>query len=356
MDITSFISKKASPISYATSWEAPSNIALVKYWGKYGEQLPKNPSLSFTLSNSSTNTNVVFTPHSKSIPDFDFYFHNVQKEDFKPKIAIFLERIHSYIPWIGNYHLSIKSENSFPHSSGIASSASSMAALSLCLMDLEQQLFPEMTSLYFHQKASFLARLGSGSASRSIQGPVTLWGINEIQNTSSDLYATPFGDSLHPVFKTYQDTILLIDKGTKQVSSTTGHNLMHAHPFAENRFLQATNHLSSLLSIMKSGELDDFIRIVELEALSLHAMMMTSSPYFILMQPNTLAVIQKVWTYRESTSIPLCFTLDAGANIHLLYPKEYKDVILEFINKELAFFCENGQYLTDEVGLGAKKM
>ena len=356
MDITSFISKKAFPISYSTSWEAPSNIALVKYWGKYGEQLPKNPSLSFTLSNSSTNTNVVFTPHSKSIPDFDFYFHNVQKEDFKPKIAIFLERIHSYIPWIGNYHLSIKSKNSFPHSSGIASSASSMAALSLCLMDLEQQLFPEMTSLYFHQKASFLARLGSGSASRSIQGPVTLWGINEIQNTSSDLYATTFGDSLHPVFKTYQDTILLIDKGTKQVSSTTGHNLMHAHPFAENRFLQATNHLSSLVSVMKSGELDDFIRIVELESLSLHAMMMTSSPYFILMQPNTLAVTKKVWTYRESTSIPLCFTLDAGANIHLLYPKEYKDVILEFINKELAFFCENGQYLTDEVGLGAKKM
>ena len=356
MDITSFISKKASPISHTTSWKAPSNIALVKYWGKYGKQLPKNPSLSFTLSNSFTNTNVVFTPHSKSIPDFDFYFHNVQKEDFKPKIVIFLERIHSYIPWIGNYHLSIKSENSFPHSSGIASSASSMAALSLCLMDLEQQLFPEMTSLYFYQKASFLARLGSGSASRSIQGPVTLWGTNETQNTSSDLYATPFGESLHPVFKTYQDTILLIDKDTKQVSSTTGHDLMHAHPFAENRFLQATNHLSSLLSIMKSGELDDFIRIVELEALSLHAMMMTSSPYFILMQPNTLAVIQKVWTYRESTSIPLCFTLDAGANIHLLYPKEYKDVILEFIYKELAFFCENGQYLKDEVGLGAKKM
>ena len=210
MDITSFISKKASPISYATSWEAPSNIALVKYWGKYAEQLPKNPSLSFTLSNSSTNTNVVFTPHSKSIPDFDFYFHNVQKEDFKPKIAIFLERIHSYVPWIENYHLSIKSENSFPHSSGIASSASSMAALSLCLMDLEQQLFPEMTSLYFYQKASFLARLGSGSASRSIQGPVTIWGTNEIQSTSSDLYAIPFGESLHPVFKTYQDTILLI--------------------------------------------------------------------------------------------------------------------------------------------------
>ena len=231
-----------------------------------------------------------------------------------------------------------------------------MAALSLCLMDLEQQLFPEMKSRYFHQKASFLARLGSGSASRSIQGPVTLWGKNEIQNTSSDLYATPFGESLHPVFKTYQDTILLIDKGTKQVSSTTGHNLMHAHPFAENRFLQATNHLSSLHTIMKSGELDDFIHIVELEALSLHAMMMTSSPYFILMLPNTLAVIQKVWAYRESTSIPLCFTLDAGANIHLLYPKEYKDVILEFINRELAFFCENGQYLKDEVGLGAKKM
>jgi|TARA_B110000285_G_scaffold235327_1_gene316369 diphosphomevalonate decarboxylase len=356
MESTSFISKTAPPISYKTSWRAPSNIALVKYWGKYGAQLPKNPSLSFTLSSSTSETSVVFTPHSKSTTDFEFYFHKVLKEDFKPKVANFLERIRPFIPWIGKFHLEIHSENSFPHSSGIASSASSMAALSLCLMDLERQLFPEITNLYFHQKASFLARLGSGSAARSIQGPVTLWGKNNTQRTSSDIYATPFGDSLHSIFKTYQDTILLVDKGSKSVSSSLGHDLMHGHPFAENRFSQATKHLSSLISIMEAGALDDFMRIVELEALSLHSMMMTSSPYFILMQPNTLAIIQKVLAYRESTSIPLCFTLDAGANLHLLYPHENKESVLIFIKKELSIFCENEQYLLDEVGIGAKKM
>jgi len=111
-----------------------------------------------------------------------------------------------------------------------------------------------------------------------------------------------------------------------------------------------------LKEILTEGDLTSFISLVESEALTLHALMMVSQPYFILMHPNTLEVLNKVWAYRQEVKSSLCFTLDAGANIHLLYPKEYKDVILEFINRELAFFCENGQYLKDEVGLGAKKM
>ena len=87
---------------------------------------------------------------------------------------------------------------------------------------------------------------------------------------------------------------------------------MHNHPFATQRFIQAGHNLADLVAIMKSGDLDGFMRIVETEALSLHAMMMTSNPYFILMQPNTLEIIQKVWKYRKETQIPLCFTLDAG--------------------------------------------
>jgi diphosphomevalonate decarboxylase len=356
MDTSTFIASTASPIHYTSSWEAPSNIALIKYWGKKEPQIPKNPSLSFTLSSSKTKTKVIFTPHDKNEIDFEFYFHGVQKPDFKPKLKTFFDRISVYIPWVFKYHLEIYSENSFPHSSGIASSASSMAALSLCLMDLEQQHFPEMEQAYFFQKASFLARLGSGSAARSIQGPVTLWGKNETKKTSSDLFAVPFGSSLHSVFEEYQDTILLVDKGSKPVSSTQGHNLMHGHPFAENRFSQATNHLSELVPIMESGALDDFIHLVELEALSLHAMMLTSSPYFILMQPNTLAIIQKVWEFRKETLLPLCFTLDAGANVHLLYPNSFRTEIHSFIEGELSGFCQKGQYLFDAVGKGAKKV
>lgn len=356
MDTTHFISETASPIIFKTSWQAPSNIALVKYWGKYESQLPKNPSLSFTLSSCITETNVEFLPHKKKHFDFEFYFDDALKSEFKPKLTTFFDRINQYIPWVSNYKMKIYSKNSFPHSSGIASSASSMAALSLCLMDLERELFPSISINFFNQKASFLSRLGSGSAARSIKGPVTIWGENKFLNSSSNLYAISFEDDLHPIFKNYQDTILIIDKGSKLVSSSQGHNLMHGHPFAENRFNQASKHLLELISVLKTGDLGSFMNIVELEALSLHSMMMTSDPYFILMQPNTLAIIQKIWEFRKSTNIPLCFTLDAGANVHLLYPKINKFEIHKFIKKELLMFCQDENYIQDEVGGGAKKM
>ena len=214
MEENHFIAKKATPIPWITHWEAPSNIALIKYWGKTTPQIPKNPSLSFTLSYSVTQTQVVFEPASPGAFDFNFYFEGVAKPDFKPKLQTFFKRIESYIPWIQGYQLTIKSHNTFPHSSGIASSASAMAALAMCLMDLEQKLVPDLEPEFFHQKASFLARLGSGSAARSIQGPVTLWGVNKMQDRSSNLYAIPFGLDLHPVFSTYQDAILLVDKAS----------------------------------------------------------------------------------------------------------------------------------------------
>ena len=356
MEENHFIAKKATPIPWITHWEAPSNIALIKYWGKTTPQIPKNPSLSFTLSYSVTQTQVVFEPASPGAFDFNFYFEGVAKPDFKPKLQTFFKRIESYIPWIQGYQLTIKSHNTFPHSSGIASSASAMAALAMCLMDLEQKLVPDLEPEFFHQKASFLARLGSGSAARSIQGPVTLWGVNKMQDRSSNLYAIPFGLDLHPVFSTYQDAILLVDKGTKAVSSSQGHQLMHQHPFAPQRFLQAAANLEALVPVMKAGDLEAFIKIVELEALSLHAMMMTSNPYFILMKPQTLSIIEKIWEFRASTSIPVCFTLDAGANVHILYPQDFKIQVNAFIHEELAVFCQKGQYLLDQVGEGAKKV
>ncbi len=354
---SSFISSADQvPVSFTTKWQAPSNIALVKYWGKTEPQLPKNPSLSFTLSSSVTTTEVVFSPNSQGIFEFEFYFEGTLKADFNPKLNSFFDRIKTFIPWLNSYTLRISSQNSFPHSSGIASSASAMAALSLCLMDMERKLIPETSAVDFCKKTSFLARLGSGSAARSVEGPVTLWGKNSIQKSGSDLYATPFGADLNPIFSSYQDTILLVDKGTKAVSSTQGHQLMHNHPFAAQRFIQARHNLADLVPIMKSGDLDGFMRIVETEALSLHAMMMTSNPYFILMQPNTLGIIQKVWEYRKETQIPLCFTLDAGANIHLLYPKQNSEAVGTFIKADLAAYCVQGQYLFDEVGTGAKKV
>jgi len=155
------------------TWQAPSNIALVKYWGKKENQVPANPSVSFTLNNCKTTTKLEFQKKSKRSDSFDFelYFEGKKKEDFKPKIQQFFERIENYCPFLKDYIFEIHTENSFPHSSGIASSASGMSALALCIMSLEKQLGSNALKNedYFNQKASFLARLGSGSACRSVE-------------------------------------------------------------------------------------------------------------------------------------------------------------------------------------------
>jgi len=85
-------------------------------------------------------------------------------------------------------------------------------------------------------------------------------------------------------------------------------------------------------------------------------MMMTSHPYFILMKPNTLEIINRIWEYRENTGSKVCFTLDAGANVHVLYPKKETKEIHLFIENELSKFCQNNHYINDSVGNGAKKL
>lgn len=336
------------------TWSAPSNIALVKYWGKKPHQIPANPSVSFTLHNCKTVTTLKFEQKNNDGQfSFDLLFEGQPKEDFKPKIQKFLERVAVYLPFLKAYHFTIDTQNTFPHSSGIASSASGMAALAVNFMSLERELNPEMTDDYFYQKASFLARLGSGSACRSVKGEVVVWGENAAIARSSDEYGVEFPHSIHPNFYHYQDTILLVDKGEKQVSSTVGHELMHGHPFAERRFAQAHENLAKLTDVLQDGNLEAFIQIVESEALTLHAMMLTSMPYFILMKPNTLEIINKIWKFRSETKIPVCFTLDAGANVHVLYPENVKEKVLQFIQSELVAYCQNGQYICDNLGQGA---
>ena len=340
------------------SFSSPSNIALVKYWGKKEHQIPENPSVSFTLNNCKTITKVKF--EAKKVADndfsFDIYLDKELKEDFKPKIQTFFERVEAYLPFLKSYHFTIETENTFPHSSGIASSASGMSALAACLMEIEKLYYPNISHEDFINKTSFLARLGSGSACRSLEGDLVVWGTHKDIPNSNDLFGVKFPYEIHDNFKNYQDTILLVDKGEKQVSSTVGHNLMHGHPFSQQRFNQANENLSKITAILQNGNLKEFIALVESEALTLHAMMMTSMPYFILMKPNTLQIINKIWSFREQTGLHICFTLDAGANVHILYPEAEKAKILEFIKNELVAYCQNGHYICDNVGEGLEKL
>lgn len=339
-------------------WSAPSNIALVKYWGKKENQIPANPSISFTLNNCKTITKLEFEPKKSTSEEFSFdlFLDGKSKEDFKPKMQKFFERIELYLPFLKEFHFTISTENTFPHSSGIASSASGMGVMAVNLMSIEKLFNPEMTEDYFSRKASFLARLGSGSACRSIKGSVVVWGETGSIENSSDLFGVEFSETVHSNFQNYQDTILLVDKGEKVVSSTVGHELMHNHPFAQNRFEQAHDNLAQMKQILIDGNLEKFVSLVESEALTLHAMMMTSMPYFILMKPNTLEIINKIWKFRQDTAVQVCFTLDAGANVHVLYPENDKEKVLQFIKNELIVYCQNQQYICDEIGNGAQKL
>ncbi len=342
--------------SGSVAWQSPSNIALIKYWGKYGEQMPMNASISFTLNNCNTKTKLSYQKSTSGNFDFEVYLDGNREISFEPKIQKFFERILTYIPFLKAFKFKIETTNSFPHSSGIASSASGMSALSLCLMDMERQMQPEITEDYFLEKASFLARLGSGSACRSQEGPVIVWGEHKDIEGSSNLFGTKYPLEVHANYDNYQDCILLVDKGEKQVSSTVGHELMHDHLFAEQRFRQAKNNLSNLIPILKSGDLSEFIKIVESEALSLHAMMMTSMPYYILMKPNTLEIINRIWLFREETGSKVCFTLDAGANVHVLYPESEKIIVKKFITEELKRFCKDGEFIEDQMGIGSENI
>ena len=331
------------PEFFLTSVQTPSNIALVKYWGKKEHQIPANPSISFTLSRCYTKTKITFSKSEKH--SIDLYFEKKKNEPFEKKVSNFISNIRNYCPYIENYNIKIETENSFPHSSGIASSASGMSALAVGIMNLEKKIHPNISKEYFIKKSSFLARLGSGSACRSICGNIMVWGETDLIKESSNLFAVNLDFDIHKKFEDFRDTILIIEKKEKKVSSSVGHSLMNNHPFAESRFIQANSNLSKIMEYLKNGDIDKFGEIVENEALTLHSMMMTSNPAFILMKPNTLEVINLIWEFRKKTKHPLYFTLDAGANIHLLYPKNIKKEVLELIKGKLKnFLCRWGVY------------
>ncbi|MCH2083835.1 MAG: diphosphomevalonate decarboxylase [Saprospiraceae bacterium] len=341
----------------SVAWKSPSNIALIKYWGKHGIQLPNNPSISFTLNNAHTQTTLNYSPKKEKRlgVELDFYFEGKKNIAFEKKINSFLNSIVDIFPFLNQLNLKIDSSNSFPHSAGIASSASAMSALALCLCSLEQQLFGSLSNENdFRKKASFIARLGSGSACRSIYSTLAIWGQTKDIEESSDLFAVPYIES-HKIFHNFHDDILIVSRDEKIVSSRAGHGLMKQNLYAENRYEQARQRLQHLLIALQAGDLETFGEITESEALTLHALMMTSSPPYILMHPNTLNIINALHEYRRETNLAVYFSLDAGPNIHLLYPDNIKDEVQKFTKEVLAPFCNN-DILMDMVGQGPSKL
>jgi diphosphomevalonate decarboxylase len=346
----------------SVSWQSPSNIAIIKYWGKKNNQIPQNASLSFTLSECRTETTLSLIEKDTKSDELQLQFYFDKKENlaFRLKLINFFNSIKSEFTFLKKYGLVIHSSNTFPHSSGIASSASSYSALALCMYDIEQQLTGKkvrtakqlLEDPKWMKKVSILSRLGSGSAARSIFPYASVWGAHPDVKGSSDEFAVGFESGLHKDFKKIHDTILIASSAEKKVSSRVGHALMKTNPFAKTRYKQANSNLTELTAALKSGDWEQFGTIAESEALTLHALMMCSNPSFILMNPHTLSMIDSIRRFREETKIPLYFTLDAGPNVHLLFPDNAKNKVKEFIDFELSAQCEDGFMIHDFAGKG----
>ena len=359
MQLDAFRGRDSYPqIDGQVGWRSPSNIALTKYWGKHGEQLPRNPSISFTLDHARTETKVSFHP---IVPEreieVEFFFDGEKNEAFAKRINAFLNKQVYRMPYLPHFQWKIESTNSFPHSSGIASSASSMSALIMCFCDIERRYFDlNFTNEDWLRRASYLSRLASGSACRSVYPELAQWGLHSSISGSSDLFAIPMQQILHQEFKGFHDDILFIDEKEKSVSSSAGHELMDSNPYASIRYEQAGHHTTQIINAIQSGDFDLFIQIAESEALTLHALMMSSTPSYMLMRPGTLTAMEKIRSFRFDTGIPITFTLDAGPNVHILYPEAHSLECHEFIQGELLRLSPTATVIRDRMGAGPQEL
>jgi len=326
-------------------WIAPSNIAFIKYWGKVDFQLPTNASVSMTLKNCHTTCAMTVSLNGKK--ELNLLFENNRDEKFEVKLKKHIERLSSEYPVLKEFSYKFKTSNTFPHSAGIASSASSMAAINLCLTELLLKL-DQVNEENFFREASRLSRMGSGSASRSLHGGYVDWG-----KTTKE-YGTKV-ENIHDAFSQVGDAVLIIDSSEKEVSSSRGHQLMMEHPYKDQRFHHADKKCLEMIEILQRGDWNSFIPLLESEALELHGMMMSGKEWFVLMKPNTLAVIDKLKKWRKDSGVRVGFTLDAGPNVHLIYHMDDKEKVVSFIKKDLIGFLENEKWIDDQIGTGPIK-
>ncbi len=286
---------------------APANIALIKYWGNrdHALRLPSNPSLSMNLAGLETLTTVAF---SETLAQDEVtiggqgatgraYARVVEQLDLIRARAGLQSRAR------------VESRNTFPAGVGIASSASAFAALTVAAA--------AAAGLYLDEQAlSALARRGSGSASRSIPTGFCEWRMG---TGDADSYAVSVAS---PEFWPLVDVIALLSTEHKATGSTEGHGLADSSPLQTARVATAADRLERCKAALLARDFDALAEVVELDAVTMHAVMMTSTPPLFYWEPLTLAIVKAVPAWRAA-GLPVCFTIDAGPNVHCLAPTEH---------------------------------
>lgn len=280
---------------------AHPNIALVKYWGKVDEalNLPANPSLSMNLAILTTVTTVEFQP---GLPDDIVTIDGQQAVGrARDRVVAHLDRVR-VLGSMGE-RARVSSRNDFPAGTGLASSASAFAALSLAAT--------RAAGLYLGEaELSRLARLGSGSACRSVPGGFSLWeGDTDETSFARQLASQEHWDLC--------DVVAIVSRQHKMVGSHDGHALAPTSPLHRARLAAVTELLSAVWTGILERDLETVGRAVEVDALAMHGVMMTSSPSLLYWLPETVAVLRAVRSWRD-TGLSVFFTMDAGPNVHCL--------------------------------------
>jgi diphosphomevalonate decarboxylase len=286
---------------------ACANIALIKYWGDRDSNLhiPANGSISVNLESLLTTTQVSVDPRLES----DLLILNGDKMSraARERTVTFLDHIRKMAGI--RYSFRVTSKNNFPTGAGLASSAAGFAALALsatraCGLNLKEV------------ELSRLARLGSGSACRSIPRGFVEWQAGDSHETS---YAISIALPEHWALV---DCIALLDQKPKATSSTQGHGLASTSPIQPVRLNSADQRLAVCREAILKCDFEQLARMVELDSDLMHAVMMTSTPPLLYWQPGTVAILHAVREWRASGT-PVCYTIDAGPNVHVLCPEAH---------------------------------
>jgi diphosphomevalonate decarboxylase len=281
---------------------AHPNIALIKYWGDANANLhiPANGSISMNLAELTTRTTMSFDP---SIAQDQFTLNGERKVgNALERVSTLLNRVRQLASI--SIYASVESQNNFPTGAGMASSASGFAALSLAASraaDLELD----------EKDLSRLARIGSGSACRSIPGGFVEW---QAGNSDSDSYAHSIAPTNH---WDLVDCIALVNQEEKAISSSAGHSLANSSLLQAVRLADATRRLSICRMAILERDFEALADIVELDSNLMHAVMVTSKPALLYWQPATVEIMHAVQSWRKE-GLPVCYTIDAGPNVHVL--------------------------------------
>ena len=281
---------------------AHSNIALVKYWGKRNGilNLPAVGSISVTLDALSTTTSVEFVSGYQSD---QLFLNNVQVEGKE------LIRVQKYLDLIRKQagikkYALIKSENNFPTAAGLASSASAFAALALA--------GTKAAGLNISQKElSILARIGSGSAARSVYG-----GFVEmhkgIYKNGSDAFAEQLAD------ENYWDLRVLIavtSEGKKKIGSTDGMTQSKkTSPYYRDWIATSPKDISGMRAVIKKKDFTKLGEISEFSCLKMHALALATNPALIYWNGTTVEGMHLIRELREKGT-EVYFTIDAGPQL-----------------------------------------